>query len=496
MKRNDCKNNRTPKELSPAEIERIILENNVLKQVTDDLMEGVYITDDREVIMWFNKDIEESDAKNRKDVIGKTEAEAYGDIGRFHKMTTQTGRPVPMRPAHYYLPDGRRTDVIMTTRPYLENGVLKAVYTVGFNVEKLRHIAQMTMVLNSTIKPKPAARRNRTQYCFDDIIGRSPAITNTVKMARKAALGGANVLIYGETGTGKELVAQSIHNASHKSDGQFVAINCSAIPETLLESLLFGTAKGAFTGAVETPGLFELANGGSLFLDEINSMPMALQVKMLRVLQEKEVQRLGERKVRQIDCRVISASNADPLIAIRNKELREDLYFRLAAITIHIPPLRDRIEDLVPLMSHFFKSNSSSFTIKKNISRQAFKRLNSYGWPGNVRELKHALVFALTAMEADDQLIDITHLPLIIQAPPEMKFPKREETPADRSTKPLPRSLAEFEYELIAEALAENKGHLTNTAAQLGISRQTLTNKINRLNSQGFCFDSLPSPDL
>lgn len=473
------------KKLDINYINRIILENNIFKNVMDELIEGIYITDRNEKIMWMNKENEINDGMKKEAVLGKTEAEVYSKIGRYHRYTTQTGQAVSMRAAYYYLPDGQRTDVVLVTKPYFEQGKLEAVFTVDYNMVRLQKFFQVAMGFNGLHKPSSNPKCNRTTYTFSDIIGNSDEIRSTVKMAKKAALSRANVIIYGETGTGKELIAQSIHNASQEATGQFIPINCSAIPETLLESLLFGTSKGAFTGALDSPGLFEVANGGSLFLDEINSMPLNLQAKLLRVLQEKEVQRLGEKKYRPINCRVISASSIDPLVAVSNKTLRDDLYFRLSVITIYLPPLRVRKNDIPVLISYFLKNKKANQGGRKTISQSTLDLMKSYSWPGNIREIEHALEYALIMMEAEESQIENQHLPQrVVSGCAKKNDPNvaaSNENSTDVNIKSLLQSLFEYEVKLITNALVRNGGHLTKTACELGISRQTLTNKIKRL---------------
>jgi arginine utilization regulatory protein len=469
--------------MTTEEIEKLILENNVFKKAMDDLLQGVYVTDDKEIIMWLNHAIEESDGMKREDIIGKSEKEAYGEIGRYHHFTTKTGQAVPLHHAYYYINDGSRSDVIMMTQPYFENGVLKAVYTVGIHFNKLQSLAETISSFEYGRQTKKIIKRNRTKYSFDDIIGESKAIKSTIKIARKAALSTANILITGETGTGKELIAQSVHNASHKAGGQFVAINCSAVPETLLEGLLFGTAKGAFTGALETPGLFESANGGSLFLDEINSMPLNLQAKLLRVLEEKEIQRLGERKSRPLDCRVISATNIDPIQAIKQKQLREDIYFRLASVTINIPALRERPEDITPLLKHFIKKYSSNFGVKKTTNDETMRHLLSYAWPGNVRELAQAVQHALAIMEPNERFLTVEHLPPLIKSSIAAPLPHSDSFTnmgPEVLLNSLDLSMQKYEHTLISASLKRNNGNLTRTATEMGLSRQTLTNRIKK----------------
>jgi len=242
-----------------AELERLKFENEILKEVMDNLMEGVYITDENENIIWMNLPSAICDGLDRDAVIGQPEAVIYRDLGRFNHFTTKTKRPVPFRKALYYLPDGRRVDCLLDTKPYFDNGRLKAVATIGYDINQIQMIARWAFDLGTGLSKNTKIRSNRTRFSFNDIVGVSREIKDTIKIAQKASLSNANIMIFGESGTGKELFAQSIHNASQNADGQFLAVNCSAIPETLFESILFGTAKGAFTGAIDGPGFFEMA---------------------------------------------------------------------------------------------------------------------------------------------------------------------------------------------------------------------------------------------
>lgn len=471
-------------------------ENRLFKQILDEIIEGVYITDHQETITWLNRVAESSDDLRREDVLGRSEGEVYKNISRFHHITTSTGRPIPRRNAHYYLPNGRRTDLILTTKPYLENERLKAVYTIGYDLSRLHKLSALTQEMKHQKEVRKNHGPNQARYNFKDIVGASEVMTAVLSLAKKAANSRANVLISGETGTGKELVAQSIHNAG-RNQGQFIDLNCAAIPETLLESILFGTVKGTFTGASENPGLFELAHGGTLFLDEINSMPLELQAKILRVLQEKEVRRLGDKKNRPVDCRIISATNADPLLEIKNKRIREDIYYRLATITLHIPPLRVRSGDLPLLVSYFLDKNSLLTHLRADdFSDEVWRLFRAYPWPGNVRELEHVIEYVLTMIESEATRVELKHLPPILQAFSRKGPPASQAPPANTWPRPelysLPDHLNGLERDLIRQALLNFGGNLTQAAAGLGMSRQALTYRIKRLAKAGFSLDEDP----
>ena len=320
--------------------------------------------------------------------------------------------------------------------------------------------------------------RNGTIYIFDDIIGKSESMQETIAMAKRFAVKKMPVMIYGETGTGKEMFAQSIHNASPYMSGAFVPINCGAIPETLLESTLFGTVKGAFTGAIDSPGLFEKAENGTIFLDEINSMPIALQVKLLRALQEKEVRRIGDTKTRKINCRILSATNKMPMEAIRDGEMREDLFYRLSTGLIFVPPLRERHSDVLLLANEFIQRFQEIFNTNiESLSQEVKDVFLNYDWPGNVRELEHVIEGAMMLVTENDKEITLRHIP-------ENIYHKRDfdiiDTKKIRKKINLQEETANFEKALIKKALRENRGNITASANSLGIHRNALYRKIEK----------------
>ena len=247
-----------------------------------------------------------------------------------------------------------------------------------------------------------------SRYRFENLIASSPAMVNVCDMIQKVAPTAATVLINGESGTGKEVIAKTIHQNSTRANKPMIAVNCAAIPENLLESEMFGHVKGSFTGAVaDKEGLFEAANGGTLFLDEISSMPLILQGKLLRALQEREIRRVGGTKDIPVDVRVIAASNTNLEEAVVKGTFRSDLYYRFAVITLDIPPLRKRPEDIMPLTRHFIKMECGKKGDVPGISPDAQKALEGYDWPGNVRELENAIKHALTFRASGDITVDL-----------------------------------------------------------------------------------------
>jgi DNA-binding NtrC family response regulator len=329
-----------------------------------------------------------------------------------------------------------------------------------------------------TLREVKALRRQlRDQGSFGQLIGHSPEMRKIYQVIEQAAPTSASVLITGESGTGKELVAQTVHQLSPRAAYPYVGINCAAIPETLLESEIFGHEKGAFTGAVDRrQGCFELADRGTLFLDEIAEMVPATQVKLLRVLQERKFRRIGGRNEQVVDVRIIAATNADPVDAVKSGRLREDLFYRLNVFAIQLPPLRERREDLGLLIQAFL----TEFNTRNNksvaaVNPEAMRILEGYHWPGNVRELRNVMERA--TILAQGEFIEPRHLPgLLVQAG----------QATDRAVSLSPgTTVEEAERRLIVMTLEHTKGNKTRAAEILGISLKTLHNKLNRLKLRG-----------
>jgi two-component system, NtrC family, response regulator HydG len=308
-----------------------------------------------------------------------------------------------------------------------------------------------------------------------DIIGQSDVIRDVIKLAEQVAPSQASILIQGESGTGKEAIASLIHKIGPRADKPFIKVSCAALPETLLESELFGYEKGAFTGAVgQKEGRFELANEGTLFLDEVGEITPALQVKLLRILQEGEFERVGGTKVLRCNVRIISATNINLTTAIKQKRFREDLYYRLNVITIDIPPLRERKEDIPLLVSHFLKIyQEKNNKVIDGISEDVLDILTDYSWPGNVRELKNVI----------ERAVVLTQRRIISQDDlPENIFKNRSE---DRKlTIPFGMPLREIEKKIIIETLRRTKGDKEITANLLGITPRTIYRKMNSLEEE------------
>ncbi len=351
--------------------------------------------------------------------------------------------------------------------------------TKPVDTQRLQILLQKAAERQETLREVRVLRKQlREQGSFGRMIGNTPLMRQIYRTIEQAAPTSASVLISGESGTGKEMVAQTIHQLSQRAAMPYVPINCAAIPETLLESEIFGHEKGAFTGAVERrQGCFELAHRGTLFLDEIAEMVPATQVKLLRVLQERTFRRLGGRQEQAVDVRIIAATNVNPMDAVKKGKLREDLYYRLNVFAIELPPLRDRRED-IPLLVQAFVSefNSRNGKAVKGVDQEAMRLLEHYHWPGNIRELRNVIERATILASGD--LIELAHLP-----PTLTTTPKKEPVVSTVMLTPG-MTVDEAETRLIRLTLEHTRDNKTKAAEILGISLKTLHNKLNRLKAQ------------
>ena len=317
-----------------------------------------------------------------------------------------------------------------------------------------------------------------TQYQFENIVAESEAMRNVCEIIKKVGPTDTTVLIYGESGTGKELVAKAIHGSSRRKKKIFLAVNCAALPEALLESEMFGHVKGAFTGAFsEKKGLFEAASGGTLFLDEIGAMPLSIQGKLLRVLQEKEVRRVGGNKEIPVDARILAATNTSLETLMAENKFREDLYYRLSVIPIEITPLRDRHEDIMPLVYHIIRQETAEGQVPPTIDREVCTIMESYSWPGNVREIENAIKHAMTFSRENKITKDV--LPPKIAATPADTTPIVSGDPIDiAKCKSLKAFLRSREQEYLQQILTNSAGDKEKAADVLKISVATLYRKL------------------
>lgn len=439
---------------------------------------GVYIVDEDGVGIFYNEAMATLEQIHIDDVVGKEFSKAFPGVKLGESTLYQAlkkNMSTRNKEQTYKNLYGKEVTTINSTMPVVVDGKTIAAVEVAKDITNIRSMSDTILELQGNkIKPKEA-KPTIKKYTFDDLIGKSAPFTMVVERAKHAAKNNASVFIYGETGTGKELLAQSIHYDSLRKDRPFLAQNCAALPESLLEGILFGTAKGGFTGAVDRAGLFEQANGGTLLLDEINSMPYELQSKLLRVLQESYIRRVGGSKDIPIDVRIMATVNESPEKLIAQGKLRKDLYYRLNVVNIAIPPLRQRKEDIPLLAEKLLQKHNKEFgTEIWMISDNAIDRLMEYDYPGNVRELENIIMQSMAMADTEHVLSQ-----KMLQMPMQIHAIGHDVEKWDRQG-PLDEYLANLEEEIIREVMISEGGNISKTADVLKIKRQTLQHKLRK----------------
>ncbi len=475
-----------------SQLQHQLMEMNEQRQmfdlILDQLEEGICVADAHGKVLFYNRKMGEVDMLEPEAVRTKRIEEVWNvDPSNSTLLTAlRTGRTLNQRETHFTT-SGKSVKTLSRTLPLSLDSktvgaieILKDISEQKQLTETIIQLQKETSKGQTELLPSHSSGKNNTRFQFESIQYSSREMRQTVEQARRSARSASNILIVGETGTGKELFAQSIHNESPRRNKPFIAQNCAALPEALLEGLLFGTSVGSFTGAVDRAGLFEQAHGGTLLLDEINSMGTDLQAKLLRVLQERRIQRLGSSKIMDIDVRVIATMNEDPLDAIHRGRLREDLYYRLGVVNLVIPPLRNRKDDIPILIEHFLAKHAPSLDVTvEGLESDVFQFLLDYSWPGNVRQLEHVIEGCLNLVY-DERKIGYDHLP------PSFKAKMLQHTaPTPRledvgSKQTLPEQLENLERLIIERALQEARGNVTKASEQLGISRQNLNYKLKK----------------
>lgn len=441
-----------------------------LEAVVENSYEGMVVIDDHERIILMNQFFLDVMGLKSQDVIGI----AIQEISPDSKLpqTLKTGLAQFGETWHV----GGRDFIIMRVPIEREGKIVGAIGKTLFkNMEIAKMFAKKVMRLEENLAyyKEEFGKLNSPRFVFDDIIGESPVIKAAKSLAERASRTTSTVLILGESGTGKEVFSHAIHESSSRSKGPFIKINCAALPENLLESELFGYAEGAFTGARKggKPGKFELADKGTIFLDEIGDMTFAMQAKLLRVLQEREVERLGGTQPIKIDVRIIAATNRDLHQMLIEHKFRLDLYYRLNVLTIELPPLRERGEDIEPISRAIIRRiNHRLGIINHGLTQESLTALSAYHWPGNIRELENILERAMVT--CDENWIQPKHLSL----PGE---PEHYLEPVDKT---LEVALADAERDIIQEALSRTRGNKVHAAKILGIHRSVLYKKMAKLN--------------
>lgn len=455
------------------------LSRHHIEELLDNIGEGIQIIDRSGNIIYCNEAAAKLDNVNCEEATGRNLLEIYPSLTEETSTLLQvmaTGKPILNLQQTFLNFRGYRITTINSSLPVVEGNKILGAIEISRDITAVRALSERVLDLQKQLY-KDEAKRNKdskgtARYTFMDIIGHSKEILNLKSKALKAAESLSSIMVYGNTGTGKELVVQSIHNASNRRNKPFIAQNCAAIPTTLLESILFGTVKGTFTGADHRPGLFELASGGTLFLDEINSMPIELQAKLLRVLEESSIRRVGDIRTREVDVRIIAAMNINPIEALENRLIRSDLFYRLNVVSLKVPDLKERREDIPQLVEYFIRQfNEKLDKAVIGVEDKVLQTFMAYHWPGNVRELKHVIEGAMNVLEGS-HIMD-GDLPLHLQR----SFDSTEEN-SDYSLREV---LKEAERKAIISALQEGGGNVTNAAKALQIPRQTLQYKMKKL---------------
>jgi arginine utilization regulatory protein len=462
---------------------------DMYEKIINSIDEGIHSIDINGNIFIYNQAQERIEGYKAAEVLGKHVTEIYN----LDKTTSlllkvlEEGKPILDYHQEYSAKNGKYIDVLCSTVPLYSGNKIVGSAAILRDFSKFREMAERMLDLQEKLSDKwfhtTGVQKKISRINFSNLIGLNKNFLECIKWAKSASKTDSPVLIFGETGTGKELFARSIHEESNRSQGPFLAINCAAIPENLLEGILFGTVKGAFTGAVNRTGLLEQASGGSLFLDEINSMPPALQAKLLRVLEEKKVRRLGGNEDVSFDTRIISSCNVEPVKAIESGQIRADLFYRLAVVFISLPPLKDRLDDLELLSGYFIHNFNKQFgknilDLDENVAA-AFKK---YHWPGNVRQLKHTIECAMNIIPEGEKYITARYIPRYLGLfQQENTDQKPKEGYQQSLTIPFPGPINEImsqiknqKKEALISALIKSKGNVAKAASELGMSRQLL----------------------
>ena len=455
-----------------SELESFKRLNDELDAIIESSYDGLYITDGQAITLRVNHAYERITGLNRADLIGKRTGELVTKGFFYPSVTLDVIKEHYPKTIMQSIKGGKT--VMVTGNPIFDSS--KQITRVVTNV---RDLTELNQLKNELEESKNLARKYQDQLieqeymiqAEQEMVIKSPLMSVIISKALKMAQVDSTVLLTGESGVGKDFLARFIHQASHRKDNSFVKINSGAIPENLLESELFGYEKGAFTGAKGEgkAGLLEIAHGGTVYLDEIAELPIYLQVKLLGVIEDKEITRLGSTVQKPVDFRVIAATNRDLTAMIENGRFRKDLYFRLSTLPLNIPTLRERKEDIIPLINYFLKKFNKSLNLKKTFSPELYEFLFSYSFPGNIRELINIVEGLMVMSERETITLDDASLVLKQELPPR-NFASANEN--------LREILSAFEKKIIEESLRHHKT-LQQVARALGVNESTISRKVH-----------------
>lgn len=473
----------------------------ILKKIVENIDEGIHFIDKNGITRLYNHKMAEIENISRESIIGKRFSpnifKSLSEMDSTLLRVLKENVAIKDNIQKYLNKSGKEIITINSTIPIEINGEIIGALEIAKDMTSIKSLSDEVIKLQKINENfdkdtvfNENKQTNKKSYEFKDIIGESSQIKKAIYMAKKASENDAAVLIYGETGTGKELLSQSIHYNSARKNGPFLAINCAALPETLFEAILFGTTKGSFTGAIDKAGLFEQANGGTLLLDEINSISPQMQAKLLRALQEKVIRRIGGTKDISVDVRVISTTNENPKDIIKSGKMRLDLYYRLNVIFLEIPPLRERTEDVLLLTNKFIENYNMKLDKNiKGISEDVKKIFTKYLWPGNIRELDNVIYSSM--IMADENILNKNSLNMYWD---DELLKKDEETQdtyinlvglkeeIEGINGSLEDRVSKIEENYIRNAIEAYPNNLSKAAAFLGISRQALQYKMKKYN--------------
>lgn len=455
----------------------------ILEDLSSIVDEAIHVVDVKGKSIIYNQAMASLEMTNREDVVGKSFFEVFSHIPQDESTLNRAlkeNRSTINQQQTYLNQYGKKITTVNSTIPVVVDGQVIAAIEVAKDITEIKSMSDTILALQKeSINPKEPRKPKIKRYCFNNIIGENKAFKEVVDLARRAAKTNASVFIYGETGTGKELFAQSIHFAGDRKDKPFLAQNCAALPESLLEGILFGTERGGFTGAVDRAGLFEQASGGTLLLDEISAMPYELQGKLLRVLQEDYIRRVGGNKDIPIDVRIIATVNESPETLIESGALRKDLYYRLNIVNITIPPLRERLDDLPLLVDNFLEKHNKKYGKEVWMASEgAMEKLQNHTYPGNIRELENIIMSAVSLADKEHVL---TEKQIQVQEAYHEKQGDGNFNPEDEA---LDQYMDRIESAAVREAMAYSGGNISKAASRLGIKRQTLQHKLKKYNLQ------------
>jgi arginine utilization regulatory protein len=455
------------------------LTQEVLAAILKSIDEGIHVVNTEGKTIFYNDVAASHDGMDVQEVLSRHLLDAFPSLSESSSTllrVIKTTKPIYNQTQVYVNVHGTRIDTINTTLPiFLGDKIIGAV-EIAKDYSRMKLLAERLLDLQKGIN-YGGKKKNKKQvkYTLDDLMSKNGLFNNMKNEARKLSKSDSSILVYGESGTGKELLVQGIHYESLRASGPFIAQNCAAIPETLLESILFGTSKGSYTGAIERKGLFELADGGTLFLDELHAMPIELQAKLLRVLEDGMVRRVGSSENISVDVRIIAAMNEHPTKAFQEQKLRMDLFYRLNVFGFFLLPLRERKEDILYLTEFFIKTfNQKLLKDINGIEKRVETFFMNYHWPGNVRELKHTIEYMMNVCEGS--FLTYEDLPIMLKQ--QSSFAVQEHPPAENLS--LRDNIEELEKRLISEALLKTEGNINQAAKLLEIPRQTLQYKLKK----------------